>query len=136
LTECKKPIARDWKHAVHRRFELELPVPAIGLQPKKPDAANVDCVLAVNPDESERLEQRRDLANRPYVDERCARTQADFGFPAPGSQEVHNIRVEHAVLTAGDVNEDSVWRHTKFVARLGFYAHGLAVGRMGWSSGE
>jgi hypothetical protein len=33
------------------------------------------------------------------------------------------------------MNEDSVRRHTEFVARLGHHGHGLAAYRMGWSSG-
>jgi hypothetical protein len=37
------------------------------------------------------------------------------------------------VLTAGYVNEDTVLRHTHFVARLGHHAHGLAAHRMVWS---
>ncbi len=65
-------------------------------------------MLAMDSDESEGLEQRRDLADRPDIDERSTPAQADLGFPTPGSQVVHVIRVEHAVLTAGDVNENSV----------------------------
>ena len=45
-------------------------------------------------------------------------------------------RLEYVMLTTGNVNEDSVWRLTEFVARLGRYAHGLESSRMGWSSGE
>ena len=108
-------IPRNRKHLVHRWFELELPVPAVGLQAEEPDAGDVDGVLAVDPDEPEGLEQRR------------ARTQANFGFPTAGSEEVHVIRVEHAVLAAGDMNENSMRCHISVVARLGRYAHGLVV---------
>ena len=97
--------------------------------------SQIDGVLAVNPNESERLEQRRDLADRPDINQRCPRAQPNFGFPTPGSEAVHIIRIEHAVLAARHMNENSVWRHTKFVARLGYHAHGLAVGRMSWSIG-
>ena len=128
-------MARDREHLVHRRFELELPVSAVGLHSKQPDAGEVDGVIVVNPNESEGLEQRCDLANRPDIHERCARTQADFGFPTPGSQVVDVIRVEHEVLTAGDVNADSMRNHTGFVARPGHQAHRLAVHRTGWSGG-
>ena len=77
---------------------------------------DVDGVLAVDPDEPVGLEQRCDLADRPDVNERCARAQSDFSFPAAGSQKVHVMRVEHAVLTAGDMNEDSMWCHISVVA--------------------
>jgi len=63
-----------------------------------PNAHDVDCVLAVDPDKSEALEQRRDLANRPDVDERCARTQADLGFPTARPEEEHIFGVKHAML--------------------------------------
>ena len=55
-----------------------------------------------------------------------------FGFHIAGSQEVPVIRVEYAVLTAGDVNEDPMRFHTGFVARPGRYAHGLVAHRMSW----
>ena len=96
---------------------------------------DVDGVLAVNPNEPVGLEQRRDLADRPDIDQRRARTQANFGFPTAGSQKVHIVRVEHPVLTSGDMNENSMRCHTSCVARLGRYAHGLAANRMGWSCG-
>ena len=57
------------------------------------------------------------------------------GFPTAGSQEVLVIRVEHAVLTTGDVNEDLMRCHISFVARPGHGAHGLVVYRMVWSCG-
>ena len=44
---------------------------------------NVDGVFAVNPDEPEGLEQRCYVTNRPDIDERRSRAQADFGFPTP-----------------------------------------------------
>jgi len=47
-------------------------------------------------------------------DQRCTRTQADFGFPIPGPLAVLVIRVEHAVLAAGNVDEDSPLRDTVF----------------------
>jgi hypothetical protein len=90
----------------------------------------------VNPDESEGLEQRCYPANRPDIDERFTRTQPDLGFPTPGPEVIHVIRVEHAVLTPGDVNEDSTWCHTDLVAQPGHRAHRLAENRMVWSSGE
>ena len=83
--------------------------------------------------ESERLEQRCYFTNRSDVDKRCARSQADFGFPTTGSQVVHGIRIEHAMLSAGSVNENSVRHDNGVVARLGHHAHGLVVHRMGWS---
>ena len=55
--------------------------------------------------------------------------------PIVGSQEVPVVWDEHAVLTTGDVDEDSMWRRTEFVARLGHYAHGLVIHRMGWCFG-
>ena len=97
---------------------------------------DVDGLFAVYPDKSEGLEQRCDFADRPDIDQRRARTHADFGFPTACSQEVHIIRVEHAVLTAGDMNEDAMRCHISVVARLGRYAHGLVVHRMGWCFGE
>jgi hypothetical protein len=80
-TDGCEPITGDGQHAVHRRFQLEFPVPAIGLQVDEPDVGDVDGMLAVDPDESEGLEQRCDLANRPDIDKWCARAQADLGFP-------------------------------------------------------
>lgn len=35
--ERREPIAGDGQRAVHRQFELELPVSAVGLEPEKPD---------------------------------------------------------------------------------------------------
>ena len=66
--ELCEAVAGDGEHSIHGRFELELPASAVGLQPKKPDAGDVDGVLAVDPDESEGLEQRRNLANRHDID--------------------------------------------------------------------
>ena len=57
-------VAGDREYFIHWWFELELPVSAVGLQPKEPDAGDVDGVFAVDPDESEGLEQRRHLADR------------------------------------------------------------------------
>ena len=96
---------------------------------------DVDCVLTVDPDETEGLEERRHVADRSYIDERRAGSQADFSFPSSCVEEVHVVRVEHAVLAARDVNQDSMRSHISFVARLGRSAHGLVVHRMGWSSG-
>ena len=58
------------------------------------------------------------------------------GFPTSGLQVVIVIGVEHSVLTAGDLNEDSMKCHLSVVARLGHYAHGLVLHRMGWSFDE
>ncbi len=69
---------------------------------------DVDGMLAVDPDESEGFGQQCHLANRPDVDEGCARPQPDFGFPSSGSQVVHVIRVEHTVFVLGDV-QDRKW---------------------------
>jgi len=96
----------------------------------------IDGVLAVDPDEPLGLEEWCDLADRPDIDERCARAQADFSFPTHGPEVVNVVRVEHAMLTAGDMNEDSMRCHTSVVARLGRYAHGLVASRMGWCFGE
>jgi len=93
-------------------------------------------VLAVDSDESEGLEQRRYHTYRSDIDERCARAQADFSFPTSGSQEIHVVRVQYAVLGPRNVNEDSIRDHNGVVARLGHYAYGLVVHRMSWSSGE
>jgi hypothetical protein len=101
-----KPISRNRQDAIYWRFEFELPVSTVGLQAKEPDMGDVHSMLAVDPDESEGLEQRRDLADRPDIDERCARTHPDFGFPAAGSEEVHVARVEHAVLGPRDMDQN------------------------------
>ena len=114
--ERRKPITCDRQYAVHRRFELEFPVSAVGLQPKEPDEGDVDGVLAVNPDKPEWFERRRDLPERPDIDERCARAQTNFGLPSPGMQAIHVVRVEHPLLTAGDVDHDSMRNHRFFVA--------------------
>jgi hypothetical protein len=79
---------------------LELPVSTGGQPAEESDVGDVDGVLAVDPDESERYKQGRDLADGPDLDERCAPAQTDFSFPAPGFQEVHIIRIEYAVLPA------------------------------------
>lgn len=114
--ERREPITGNRQHAVHRRFELEFPVSAVGLQPEKPDEGDVDGVLAVNSHESVGLEERRDLSDRPEIDEGCARAQTNFGLPSPGMQAVNVVRVEHPVFTAGDVDHDSMGNHRFFVA--------------------
>ena len=78
--------------------------------------AQIDGVFAVDPDESEGFEQRRNLADRPNIDKRRPRPQANFSFATPGSEEVHVLRIQHTVFTSGDVDEDSVGRHGAFVA--------------------
>ena len=40
--------------------------------------AQVDGVFPMDPNKSKGLEQRRDLADLPNIDQRCARLQADF----------------------------------------------------------
>jgi len=56
---------------------------------------------------------------------------------ASGSQTgLHVVRVEHTVLSAGDMNEDSMTCHTRVLARLGRHAHGLVARRMNWLFGE
>ncbi len=114
--ERREPITGDGQHAVHRRFELEFPVPPVGLQAENPDAGNVDGVLAVNSHESVGLEERRDLPERSEIDEGCARAQTNFGLPSSGMQAVDIGRVEHPLLTAGDVDHDSMRNHRFFVA--------------------
>jgi hypothetical protein len=106
------------------------------LQPEKSDVGDVDGVPAVYPDESEWLEQRRDVADWPDVNERRARTQANFGFSTAGLKAVHVIRVERTVLTAGDVTEDPAGRYASFLARLGHGTHGLVARNTGWSFGQ
>ncbi len=118
-SEPCKTVAGDRENFVHGRLELELPVSAVGVQPKKPDAGDVDGVFAVDPDESEGLEQRRHLADRSDIEERCPRAQADLGFPTLGPEVVHILGVEHAMLAPGDVNDDTTDRHTVFVTRPG-----------------
>jgi hypothetical protein len=45
---------------------------------------------------------------------------------------VHILGVEHAMLTPGDVNDDTTDRHTDFVTRPGHFAHQLVKQRTGW----
>ena len=71
--EPREAVTRNRKHAVHGRFELELPVSTICLQPNEADTVHVDDVLAVGANEPKGLEMRRDLADWPEVDRRCAR---------------------------------------------------------------
>jgi len=113
----------------------ELPVSAVGLQSQEPDVGEVDDVFAVDPNKAEGFEQRCDLADGSDVDERLARAQADLRFPSPGSEVVHIPRIEHAVLAAGGVQQDSIRCHGDFLARLGHQAHGLAADRMSWLGG-
>ena len=134
--EPSEAVAGDREHFVHGRLELELPVSAVGLQPKEPDAGNVDGVFAVDADETEGLEQRRHLTDRPDIHKRCTRAQADLGFPTPRSEVVHILGVEHAMLASGDVNDDTADRHTDFVTRPGRYAHRLVNRSTGWPFGE
>ena len=71
----------------------------------------IDRVFAVDPNKSEGFEQWCDFADRPDINERCPRSQPDFGFSAPGSEEVDVTRVKDAVFTSGDVHEDSAGCH-------------------------
>ena len=48
-SEPCEAVAGDRENSVHGRFELELPVSAVGLQPKEPDAGDVDDVFASVP---------------------------------------------------------------------------------------
>ena len=43
-----EPIAGDRQNTIHRRFELQLPVSAVGLQSKHPDMGDVHGMLAVD----------------------------------------------------------------------------------------
>jgi hypothetical protein len=121
---------------MYRRFKLELPVSAVSLQAEKPDGGDVHSLLAMNSDEPKGLGQRGHLADRSDIDERGTGPKANLGFPSGGLQVVDVIRVDHAVLSAGDVYQDSMGCHTDFVARLGRYTHWLVIHRMGWCSGE
>jgi len=105
--ECREPISGDGQHAVHRRFEFELPVSAVGLQAEKPDIGDVDSVLAVNPDETVGLQKRRDLADGSDIEKRCARSQADFGLATSGSKAVDVVRIKDALFAAEDMDENS-----------------------------
>ncbi len=42
-SEPFEAVAGDREYSVHGRFELELPVSAVGLQPKEPDAGDKRC---------------------------------------------------------------------------------------------
>ena len=128
-----EPVAGYRQHTIHRRLHLDLPIPAVGLKAEESDVRDVHGMLAVDPDEPVILERDHHITDRSDVDERCARTQTDFGFSTPGSQVVHGIRIEHATLSAGSVNENSARHDNGVVARLGRYAHGLATNRIGWS---
>ena len=97
---------------------------------------DVHSMLAVDSDEPKGLEQRSHFADRPDIDERSARPQANFGLPSPGSKEVHVVRVEHPVLVAGDMNEDSMRCHISVVARLGSGAYWMVAHSMNWLFGE
>ncbi len=55
-SEPCEAVAGDREYFVHWRLELELPVSAVGLQPKEPDAGEVDGVFAVDPDEPKGFE--------------------------------------------------------------------------------
>ena len=131
-----EPIAGFRQNTIHRRLHLDLPIPAVGLEAEQSNVGDVHGMLAVDSDKPVILERDHHITDRSDVDEWRARTQTDFGFPTPGPQELHVIRVEHPVLTAGDMNEDSMRCHTSVVVRLGHHAHGLVVHRMVWSSGE
>ena len=98
--ERREPITGNRQYAVDRRFEPEFPVSPVGLQAKEPDVSDVDGVLAVNPDETIGLEQRRDLTNRSDIDERGARSKANLGFPSPCTKTVDVTGVKHALLAA------------------------------------
>lgn len=121
-----------------RRLRAQLHAALLSLTPLKAeesDVRNVHAMLAVDSDKPVILERDHHITDRSDVDEWCARTQTDFSFPTTGSQVVHVIRVEHAVLTARDVNQDSIEGHDVVVARLGRYAHGLVAHRMSWCCG-
>lgn len=83
----------------------------------------IDGVFPVDPNKTERCKQGRDLTDRPEIDKRCPRAQADLGFPSLGSKAVDIGRVKHTVFTSGDMDENTMWCHTHFVARLGHDAH-------------
>lgn len=73
--------------------------------------AEIYGILPMDSNESEGLEQWCNLADRPDIDNRCPRSQADFGFPAPGPDVVHVARVQHTMFTSGDMDENSVGCH-------------------------
>ena len=80
-----EPIAGDRQNTIHRRLHLDFPVPAVGLEAEQSNVGDVHAMLAVDPDEPVGLEEWCDLADRPDIDERCARTHADFGLSTAGS---------------------------------------------------
>ncbi len=126
-----KPISRNRQDAIYWRFEFKLPVSTVGLQAKEPDMGDVHSMLAVDSNEPKGLEQQGHLADRPDIDERRARPQANFGLPSLRVERVHVVRIEHAMLGAGNVNENSVRHDDCVVARLGLRAHTLAIQSMG-----
>ncbi len=77
------------------------------------------------------MRTRRDLANRPYVNNWYARSKADLGFPTVGPGEIHIIGIKHTVPVSGNVNENSTNRHIEVVARIGHEAHLLVAKRTG-----
>ena len=58
-----------------------------------------------------------------------------FRFFPPLTRTKYVIRVKYAMFTSGDLDEDSVGCHAEVSARIGVWAHGLVVYRMGWLFG-
>ena len=80
--------------------------------------------------------RRRKRARHRFAELELPVSSTEFCEPVAGDgQHAVQRRVEHPLLTAGDVNDHSMWSHTFFVARFGFQAHRLAAQRMGWCCG-
>ena len=134
--QFREAVSCNRKHAIHWRFHLDFPIPAIGLQAKESDVRRVDSVFAMDPNKTVFVERNHNVANRSHINQRLSCPKANFGFPTAGLQVVDIFRVEHAVLASGNVHQNTSRAHDGVVARLGHGAHGLAAHRMSWWSGE
>ena len=117
-----------------RRLHFDLPIPAVGLKAEDSDMGDVHGMLAVNSYKPVFFNEDHHVAERSNIDERMPRPKANLGLSSSCSEEVHVVRVEHATLSTGRVNEDSVRNDDVVVARPGPSPHGLAIQSMAWRS--
>jgi hypothetical protein len=82
-----QPIPGNRRYQIHRRFHLDLPIPAVGLEAEEANVGRVDGVLVVNPDEAEGFEGGEQFSQGSHVDERRSSAQADFGSPPVATRQ-------------------------------------------------
>jgi len=90
----------------------------------------------MDPNEAVIVDSNHHVTDRSHINRQLSCPKANLGLSIAGSRVVHIIRVKHAVLASGNVNQNTSKAHNGVAARLGHQAHALAAHRMSWWIGE